>query len=114
MSFFQEEQNDSNLQYDDTAFLYFIASALIVASLVITYFILKQLSQLKVPNEKHIAKNPIYFRQLERLRADNRKKVFSKSLWIKLAFLAICVYLTYWTYLESSKGANKLKGFDPF
>lgn len=48
MSFFQEEGDDSNLQYDDTAFLYFIASALIIASAVIVAFIIRDLLSLRI------------------------------------------------------------------
>lgn len=46
MSFFQQQGDDSNLQYDDAAFLYFIASALSVAAIGLTTSILKALFSL--------------------------------------------------------------------
>jgi hypothetical protein len=48
MSFFQEESDDSNLQYDDAAFLYFIASALIIATASFLTLIVRDLLSLKV------------------------------------------------------------------
>ncbi len=50
MSFFQEEGDDSNLQYDDAAFLYFIASTLIVTAAVTTAFIVRDLLSLRIEN----------------------------------------------------------------
>lgn len=46
MSFFQQEGDDSNLQYDDAAFLYFIASALSLAAIALAVPILSVLYSL--------------------------------------------------------------------
>jgi hypothetical protein len=43
MSFFQEEGDDSNLQYDDNAFIFFLASTFIIAALVFLILIYKHL-----------------------------------------------------------------------
>lgn len=114
MSFFQEEKDDSNLQYDDTAFLYFVASALIVASTVTLCFIVNQLRRLSIPNRKLLAANPLYHRPLKNLEQLKRKQVFNLSLLGKLLLFAILVGLVTWVYFESSQGTNKMKGFDPF
>ena len=49
MSFFQEESDDSNLQYDNAAFLYFIASALIVAAVTTIGTLARNLRSLRIP-----------------------------------------------------------------
>lgn len=54
MSFFGEEADDSNLQYDDTAFLYFTASMLIVGATVTLGFIIKSLLTLRIDGLKRL------------------------------------------------------------
>lgn len=51
MSFFQEESDDSNLQYDNAAFLYFIASTLIIAAATLLTFIVNTLLSLRIPHK---------------------------------------------------------------
>jgi hypothetical protein len=49
MSFFGEETNDSNLQYDNAAFLYFIASTLIFGAIAVLSSLIKDLLTLSIP-----------------------------------------------------------------
>ena len=114
MSFFQEDADDSNLQYDDTAFLYFVASALIIASTSVFCLIISQCQKLSIPDRKKLADQPIYHKQLKNLQDLNRRKVFNKRLVFKVILFIALVGLTYWIYLESNKGQKKMKGFDPF
>jgi hypothetical protein len=60
MSFFGEEADDSNLQYDDTAFLYFIASTLIVGATVTFGFIIKNLLTLRIDGLKRLTESKIF------------------------------------------------------
>lgn len=54
MSFFQQEGDDSNLQYDDAAFLYFIASALSLAAIALVVPILSSLRTLIAGHEAQL------------------------------------------------------------
>lgn len=54
MSFFQQEGDDSNLQYDDAAFLYFIASALSLAAIALVIPILSSLRTLIAGHEAQL------------------------------------------------------------
>lgn len=114
MSFFSEEGDDSNLQYDDAAFLYFIASTLIVGALVTVGFLIRDLLRLRIQDKKKLLEAGIFERQLANLRADKVKKVFNSSFFGKIAVLAVLIGLTFFVYDYSIKAANKLQGFDPF
>ena len=67
MSFFQEETDDSNLQYDNAAFLYFIGSALIVSAGTTLAFIVKDLLSLSIPDKSAILATGYLTRQVQNL-----------------------------------------------
>ena len=56
MSNFYEQKDDSNLQYDDAAFLYFLASALSLSAIVLTISVLKDLWKMKLKNTGELDK----------------------------------------------------------
>ena len=56
MSFFGHKGDDSNLQYDDTAFLYFIASFISVGAVVSLTLILRDLFSLKIQDQSKLEK----------------------------------------------------------
>lgn len=60
MSFFREQGDDSNLQYDDAAFLYFIASALSLSAIGLAVSIVNTLRELRPKDEARISNQEIF------------------------------------------------------
>jgi len=69
MSFFNEKGDDSNLQYDDTAFLYFIASMLIVGAITTFGFIINNLLKLRIDGSRRLKKAEIFTKKIKNLRS---------------------------------------------
>jgi len=114
MSFFQEESDDSNLQYDNAAFLYFIASALIVAAVTTVASLARDLLSLRIPQEKTITRTTFLQQQLDNLAAKKRKEAISPGFFLRFGLVAVFVFLTLHVYERSKAAENKMKGFDPF
>lgn len=55
MSFFGQKGDDSNLQYDDTAFLYFIASFVSIGAVVSLVLVVKDLLSLSISFESKLS-----------------------------------------------------------
>ncbi len=60
MSFFREQGDDSNLQYDDAAFLYFIASALSLSAIGLAVSIVNTIRELSPKDEARISNQEIF------------------------------------------------------
>jgi preprotein translocase subunit Sec63 len=114
MSFFQEEGDDSNLQYDDAAFMYFIASTLIVATATIFVFVLRDLLSLRISDRSTIERTGRLNKQLVNLAALKRRKVFTLRFFLKIAVIGALVGLTIGVFEQSRRAENKMKGFDPY
>lgn len=56
MSFFNQKGDDSNLQYDDTAFLYFISSFISLGAAILFYLTLEDLWRLAFKDESKLRK----------------------------------------------------------
>lgn len=84
MSFFQQEGDDSNLQYDDAAFLYFIASALAVGAISSLAFALKDLLSISVPNARKIKKVGFLEGKLAALTAYKKSETITLGFFAKL------------------------------
>ncbi len=65
MSFFGQQGDESNLQYDDTAFLYFIASFVSVGAVISLVLILKDLFSLSIKDQSKLEKTEIFKNKLE-------------------------------------------------
>lgn len=56
MSFFNQKGDDSNLQYDDTAFLYFISSFISLGAVILFFLTLRDLMRLAFKDEYKLRK----------------------------------------------------------
>jgi hypothetical protein len=68
MSFFQQKGDDSNLQYDDAAFLYFIASSILITAFITAFLFLRDLFSLRVKDAYVLSKNSIFLSKVKNLR----------------------------------------------
>ena len=96
MSNFYEQQDDSNLQYDDAAFLYFIASALSVSAMVLTCSVFKNLWRLKLKNTDALEKSGIFEEKLRNMRSLRRSNILNCSLLLKILFIIACCVVFLW------------------
>jgi len=67
MSFFGQKGDENNLQYDDTAFLYFIASFVSLGAVVSLVLILRDLWSLSIKHKEKLAKNHIFKTKISNL-----------------------------------------------
>jgi preprotein translocase subunit Sec63 len=114
MSFFQEESDDSNLQYDNAAFLYFIASALIVAAITTLASLLRDLLSLRLPHKRTMQNTGFLQQQIHNLAAKKRREAITLSFFLRMALVVVLALLTLHVYHRSRAAENKMKGFDPF
>ena len=98
MSFFQQEGDDSNLQYDDAAFLYFIASALSIAAISLTLSVLNDLLALRFRQEWKFAKAPVFKQKIRKVKSEKRRMNLNGSFLLKLLSLALVCVLFMWVY----------------
>ena len=96
MSNFYEQKDDSNLQYDDAAFLYFLASALSISAIVLTISVLKDLWKMKLKNTEELDKVKIFEQKLKNLSSLRRKRTLNCTLVLKLLFIIGCCFLFFW------------------
>ena len=94
MSFFQQEGDDSNLQYDDAAFIYFIASVLSIAAIGLTLSIINTLLSLRTKEDKSLKQDNTFKQKLSNLHKDKTSKKITLSFFIKIILL-ILVCLTF-------------------
>lgn len=94
MSFFQQEGDDSNLQYDDAAFIYFIASALSVTAIALTVSLARSLLSLRLGQESRLEKVPAFREKLGNLRADRRRSQLTLGFAVRVVLLVL-VCLTF-------------------
>lgn len=114
MAFFEEEGDDSNLQYDNAAFLYFIASALILAAIVSLAFIVEHLLWLRIKDRKKLEEDGLHGKQLKNLAELRRRKVFAPSFFGAVFGFVVLVLLVGWIYEKSQSAELKMNGFDPY
>lgn len=114
MAFFEEEGDDSNLQYDNAAFIYFIASALILAALTIFSSIIRQLLSLRITDRKKLEANGLHTQQIRNITTLNRRKVFGKAFFVKVIALIALVVMVCGIYEKSQSAELKMNGFDPY
>lgn len=114
MAFFEEEGDDSNLQYDNAAFIYFIASALILAAITLLASIIQQLMSLRIPDRRKLERNGLHDRQLKNMAEAKRRKVFGLGFFGKILGLVLLVLLVGWIYEKSQSAELKMNGFDPY
>lgn len=114
MAFFKEEGDDSNLQYDNAAFIYFIASALILAALTLLASLTQQLLSLRIADRKKLEANGLHAQQIRNITALKRRKVFGKAFFFKLVALVALVLLVCGIYEKSQSAELKMNGFDPY
>ena len=97
MSFFNQKGDDSNLQYDYAAFLYFIASSISIAFLIDFVLILRDLLSLRINDSSKLSKNPLFKQKIKNLRSEKIRS-FKNGLLIKLAILLGLSLLLYVVY----------------
>ena len=114
MSFFEQKGDDSNLQYDDTAFLFFIASFIVVTAITTVAFLIKDFELLNIYNGDKLAKSPMFTEKLNKLKLSRRRKCFSKGFFIRVGILVVLTLTFLVIYKEVLKSENKLQGFDPY
>ena len=114
MSFFQQEGDDSNLQYDDAAFLYFIASTLAVGAISALAFAARDLLSVSVSNKSKIRGVGFLDEKLAALTAYKKSQAITLSFFVKLAVAALLVVGIIGIYAVAQNNDKKMKGFDPF
>ena len=114
MAFFEEEGDDSNLQYDNAAFIYFIASALILAALALLASLARQLLSLRITDRSKLEASGLHATQLSNIAALKRRKVFGAAFFCKILALVALVLLVGWIYEKSQSAELKMNGFDPY
>jgi hypothetical protein len=114
MSFFQQEGDDSNLQYDDAAFLYFIASALAVGAICSIALALKDLLSISVPNAPKIRRAGFLDEKLAALTAYKKGQAITGFFFAKLVVAAVLAVGIIGIYSVAQSNDKKMKGFDPF
>ena len=115
MSFFRQEGDDSNLQYDDAGFLYFLASLFSVTAFLLGISLFRTLFSLTLSSEMSKLKtNPAFRPKLNNIRSSKKRKFLNQGFFIKLGVFVLCTFAFMMIYDESRKTENKLKGFDPY
>ena len=114
MSFFQQEGDDSNLQYDDAAFLYFIASTLAVGAITALAFAVKDILAVSVSNKGKIKGVTFLDDKLAALSAYKRSQAITVNFFVKLIVAALLAVGIVGIYTIAQNNDKKMKGFDPF
>jgi hypothetical protein len=76
MSFFQKDETEKNLQYDDIAFLHFLLTVSIIAVLFFGYLVYKRIQAATIKNIKNykkIKQTGLYTKQLQ-----NQSKILKR------------------------------------
>jgi translocation protein SEC63 len=114
MAFFDTQGDDSNLQYDDTAFLYFLSSLLACLILALSCSIMGAFSRLPLPHGKELSKATAFKDKLRKMKSIHRGKIINFGLFGKIMLLIACLGMIVWIYQLSISNSNSLKGFDPY
>lgn len=98
MSFFEQQGDDSNLQYDDAAFLYFIASALILGGLYLSITIISDWLASRPSLGISLEKHEIFKNKLNNLKNLNKRKLMQSGLLIKSLLLVVICIIFLWVH----------------
>ena len=113
MSFFHEPGNDSNLQYDNTAFLYFLATSLLMLILTLTTHLLNTLLHLPIKLPPKLTQNRIFTQKVKNLESVKFHRGINLTFAVKIVLLLLLGMTFAWLY-ENSSVTQKMKGFDPY
>jgi amino acid transporter len=102
MSFFQQEGDDSHLQYDDAAFLYFIATVAIVGAIGVGWTIASDLLGLRLRGLGEVAKSAVFKEKMKNLRRENRRKIINGGFLKKVALFLVLVGVFVWVHRQSA------------
>lgn len=114
MSFFQQEGDDSNLQYDDAAFLYFIASTLAVGAIIALIFAIRDLLSISISNKNKIKGAGFLDKKLAALSAYKKSQAITLSFFVKVIVAGLLAVGIVGIYFIAVNNDKKMKGFDPF
>ena len=113
---FQRDENKDNTQYDDSAFYTFAISMLFVGIVILIILILRRIFYDKPYTSKNY-KNCECSNCKKRLK-NYQEKIKNQNInftfYFYIFLLIIFIYLSYLSYLNVQKNADKIKGFNPY
>ena len=102
------------MQYDDAAFIFFIASAFVIAAIFFLALIIRHLRKFNIPNTEKILEAPYLHGKLNNLRQYKRQKLLNKWLLFYVAAFIILVLAIAIIYQNTKDLKGNLKGFNPY
>ena len=113
---FGKDDSEHNLQYDNTAFLFFVISLSVTVSFVLIYFIVRQIVQGGKSSKEYrlVRNNPLFKEKLEGLKGRLPLVYTSASFVLKILLLISLVVITQLCFDKTQTSSTVLKGFDPY
>lgn len=113
---FGKDDSEHNLQYDNTAFLYFLISMSATISVMLIYLIIKQLTKGgKSRKEYDLVKNNPLFKEKAKIINKLLPSVYSSGSFIlKVLVLGLLIGISIMAYQTAKTSDTVLKGFDPY
>lgn len=113
-TFTRSGEQDSNLQYDDTAFLYFSLSFLLLLLIPLIYNLLRQVLLNDLQEKQRMKGNKYLTAKFEEIKQIEKYDKLNRFLLLKLVLLVILIVSLYENILKLGQVEGTIKSFDPY
>lgn len=116
MSFFQKDQTEKNLQYDDIAFLHFLLTVTLVSVIILGYLIYKKIQAASVKSIKNydrLKKCGLYTKQISNESVLLKREHLTSGFWVMVVLFVGSIIVIGALVFFIGTHQTQMIGFDP-
>lgn len=110
--FFNKDDGQENLQYDDTAFLHFSISVCTMITLIFISLIYRDIRNQRIPHLKKLQKMETFKNKIKNTLSTRKSYFGTVDFWYKIGVVVACIVFGVYSYANIRED-SKMIGFDP-